>query len=134
MKRLFYRKSQRLDSQAEFKAVLNRRCSAGTGFFRLFVSPVSDRHSRLGVSISRSIGNPVIRNRLKRLAREAFRNNQQNLPTNLDYVLIISAKMTKKSKMADLTNQTDLTYNQFESLFIGLAERAVKKSEKLLED
>lgn len=127
MERLFFRKSQRLSSPAEFKKVLDRRISAGTGVFRLFVSPIKDRTGRLGVSISKTIGNPIIRNRLKRLCREAFRLNQQNLPANLDYVLIISRKMTKTSKMDDLQHLSSLSYGQFETIFMGLARRILHK-------
>lgn len=127
VKRLFYRKSQRLISQSEFKQVLNHRICAGVGMLRLFVSPVSDRLSRLSISISKNVGTPVTRNRLKRLAREAFRLNQHNLPANLDYVLIISLKMTKKAKSEEPAMQTDMTYKQFETLFMGLVRRAIQK-------
>jgi ribonuclease P protein component len=40
-----------------------------------------DRHPRLGLAIAtRVFGSAVARNRIKRLARESFRLNQQSLP------------------------------------------------------
>lgn len=127
MKRLFYRKTQRLRSNVEFKAVLDQRISAGQGPFRLFITPNSDGHSRIGISASKTLGNPILRNRIKRLAREAFRLNQHNLPANMDYVLIISLKMTKKAKSENQRVDAAMSYNQFEAMFMGLVKRVLLK-------
>jgi ribonuclease P protein component len=44
-------------------------------------------YSRLGISVSRKVGNAVFRNRWKRLIREAFRLCKQQLPDGLDLVV-----------------------------------------------
>jgi ribonuclease P protein component len=49
----------------------------------------SDRiQSRLGVTVSKRIGNSVIRNRVKRRIREWFRHAREGLPTGSDIVVI----------------------------------------------
>ena len=53
-------------------------------------------HPRLGVSIGKDCGDAVVRNRLKRLLREAFRQNQNRIPADLDYVVMISPRWIKK--------------------------------------
>ncbi len=43
--------------------------------------------SRLGLAVSRRVGNAVVRNRWKRLIREAFRLQRSRLPRGLDLVV-----------------------------------------------
>lgn len=45
--------------------------------------------SRLGVVASRKVGGAVVRNRAKRLLREAFRANKAAFPAGIDVVVIV---------------------------------------------
>jgi ribonuclease P protein component len=45
--------------------------------------------ARLGVVASKKVGNSVVRNRVKRLVREAFRKNPGAFPDDLDVVIIV---------------------------------------------
>jgi ribonuclease P protein component len=50
---------------------------------------------RLGISASQKIGNAVVRNKAKRLARELFRNHKPLIP--IDIVIIPRREMVKAS-------------------------------------
>jgi ribonuclease P protein component len=128
--KLTYKKSQRLCSSSQFRAVLSDRQSAGHGPVKVYVRPNQLSACRFGISVGKSAGSAVLRNRLKRLAREAFRLNQHNLAASWDYVLIISPKMTKKSSSADGLSSIAASYNEFEKLFLELAHKAVSRKKR----
>jgi ribonuclease P protein component len=60
-----------------------------TDSFLVFVSPQSEPGpARIGITASRKLGGAVVRNRVKRLVREAFRRHSLLFPAGLDVVFI----------------------------------------------
>jgi ribonuclease P protein component len=45
--------------------------------------------SRLGITVTRKVGNAVVRNRWKRRMREIFRRNKGQVPEAWDFVVIV---------------------------------------------
>jgi len=130
MKRFSFPKKKRLVSNEQFKDVLARSRRSSNGLLILYMAENDCGYSRLGVSIGKSSGNAVVRNRLKRLLREAFRQNQDSIPAGFDYVLMISPRWPKKSS-SDATFKVP-TFEQVRDSFLGLvnsshAERKTKK-------
>jgi ribonuclease P protein component len=75
---------------SEFERVLSGRNSAANSWLALHGVASGVGHTRLGITVSRRVGNAVARNRWKRLIRESFRQIQHELP-QLDYVCIARA-------------------------------------------
>ncbi len=85
---LTFSKQDRLRSPSEFKRVYDRRCSVSDAWLIVYGSLNGLGHSRVGLSVSRKVGNAVTRNRFKRIYREAFRLTRAELPVGMDLVLL----------------------------------------------
>ncbi|MDR2756902.1 MAG: ribonuclease P protein component [Planctomycetaceae bacterium] len=88
MKIVPFSRAMRLRKSPEFKRVFDARCSASNNILIVFAVPNGLEQSRLGISVSRKIGNAVIRNRWKRLIREAFRHTGAGFAGTFDLVVI----------------------------------------------
>lgn len=80
--------SRRLQRPQDFQRVYDGGQRAGDEFVLMFAAPSPCGSTRIGLSVSRKHGNSVVRHRIKRLLREAYRLSQLEVPEGLDLVLI----------------------------------------------
>ena len=81
----------RLSRSRDFDAVYRRGTSASTRYLILHWFPREEDEEgepRLGLAVPRSVGSAVVRNKMKRLLREAWRELLPDVPTGHDYVLV----------------------------------------------
>lgn len=124
MKRLSFPKKRRLASNRQFKAVLDQGRRAGNRLLTLYAAPNQCGYPRLGISVGKSSGNAVVRNRLKRLLREAFRQSQDRIPRDFDYVLMISPSLSRRLRHPEEGAEVlaSLTSRRVQESFLALIE------------
>ena len=83
-------KAARLTLRREFLAVQGRGQRLHAGAYLVLALPNDRGRARLGVTVSSKVGNAVIRNRVKRWVRVAFREVGARLPAQ-DLVVIARA-------------------------------------------
>ena len=75
----------------------------------MYVQRNGTGHNRLGISVSKKVGNSVVRHHLTRLIREVYRLHEDTFNSGLDVVVI--ARVSAK----------DISYHQVESSLLHLA-------------
>lgn len=100
-------KHQRVKKNKEFQRVFKRGKSFANRQFVIYsVRTEGQEEFRVGISVSKKIGNAVTRNRIKRYVRQAVHELKDDLRQDMDYVIIarnqaatIDFHETKKSLM-----------------------------------
>ena len=97
----------RIRRSSEFKAMSARGRRYSSPVFAVIVAPSTKPGSaRLGVTVSRKVGNAVVRNRVKRRIREWFRRDGGALVAGRDVVVIArsaAAPLSGTDVSAELT-------------------------------
>jgi ribonuclease P protein component len=110
-----FRKCDRLLVGGEFARVYSRGRRANDNLLVVHVCENDVGRCRLGLSVSRRVGKAVVRNRWKRLLREAFRLHRDELPEAID--LVVVPKRGKAPELEAIVHS-----------LVGLARRAANKS------
>jgi ribonuclease P protein component len=77
----------RVKSPADFDRIYQARAFAADDVLVVNGAANGLSHPRLGLSVSKKAGSAVVRNRWKRLIREAFRLSCEQLPGGIDFVV-----------------------------------------------
>jgi len=124
LRRFTFAKNKRLVRNGQFKDVLDRGLRVSDGVLTLYIAKNDIGYSRLGVSVGKFWGNAVVRNRLKRLLREAFRQSQDQIPACFDYLLMVSRSRGKPDKSGPKETIKQLTFEQVRASLLSLANQA----------
>ena len=81
--------SESLKKNKEFKAVYSSRKSRANKLLVMYVMKNGTDRNRLGVSVSKKVGNSVVRHRLTRLIREIYRLEEQSFRRGVDIVVVV---------------------------------------------
>lgn len=88
METFSFHKDERIRNRRDFQIVYDRGVRRGSEHFVVVFLENTSGTKRLGITVSKKVGNAVKRNRIKRLVREFFRLNKARLPGAGDIVVI----------------------------------------------
>lgn len=93
-----FRRSERLTLAREFDQVFTARRSVAGKFLVVYAARNELGYNRLGLVVGRRTGSAPVRNKFKRLVREAFRLSKSEQPVGWDWVVL--PRLPKKDKKA----------------------------------
>ena len=107
-----------LRSNRDFQNVFKSGRSYANKYLVMYVSKNQLDGNRLGISVSKKVGNSVVRHRVKRLIKESYRLQENIFNSGLDIVVIAR------------NNAADFTYPEAESTLLHLWKLHSKKLDK----
>lgn len=102
--------SESLKKNSEFKTVYKSSISYANKYLVMYIKENNQNINRLGISVSKKVGNSVIRHHLTRLIRESYRLHEKVFNSGLDIVVV--ARNSAK----------DCNYFQIESAILHLGK------------
>lgn len=101
-------KFQSLKKNREFQSVYHSGVSKGNRYFVMIVLKNGLSYNRIGISVSKKVGNSIIRHRVTRVVREIMRLHWEDVDQGYD-IVIVARKAAKESD-----------YKKFESAILHL--------------
>ena len=80
--------TESLKKNREFKHVYSKGKSMANRLLVMYVLPNAMRHNRLGISVSKKVGNSVVRNKVTRRIRESYRLAESEPGVGNDIIII----------------------------------------------
>ena len=104
-------KFQSLKKNKEFQSVYRRGRSKVNRYFVMLYMKNNLPYNRIGISVSKKVGNSIVRHRVVRVVREIMRLHWEDVAQGYDIVIVAR------------TAAKDSEYNKFESAIIQLLKK-----------
>lgn len=102
--------SESLKKNKDFQHVYKKGKSYANTYLVMYVAENGTSGNRLGISVSKKVGNSVVRHRLTRLIRECYRLSEEHFQSGYDIIVI--ARRSAKGR----------SYHEIESALIHLGK------------
>ena len=111
--------SESLRKTGDFREVYQHGKSYANRFLVMYVRKNQTQQNRLGISVSKKVGNSIVRHHVTRIIRENYRLQEGRFSSGLDIVVV--ARVSAK----------DATYWEIESALLHLAglHRVLRKED-----
>ena len=80
--------SDYLKKNDDYRSVYDNGRSKANRYLVMYVLANGSDRNRIGISVSKRVGNSVIRHRFKRLVRESYRSQEAVFNSGLDIVIV----------------------------------------------
>ena len=80
--------SESLKKNSDFKIVYSHGKSYANKYLVMYVLENNPGKNRIGISVSKKVGNSVVRHRITRLVRESYRLHENIFNSGLDIVIV----------------------------------------------
>ncbi len=84
--------SESLKKNTDFRFVYQTGRSKGNRLLVMYVKQNDTDRNRVGISVSKKVGNSVVRHHLARLIRESYRLNEARFHRGWDIVVVVRTK------------------------------------------
>ena len=103
--------SESLKKNQDFRKVYNNWKSIADKYLVMYVMKNNLGINRIGISVSKKVGNSVVRHRLCRLIREGYRLQEEKFHIGYDCVFVVRV------------NAKDCTYHNIEGAIYNLSKK-----------
>lgn len=93
--------SESLKKNRDFQTVYKKGKSLANRYLVMYVMENDTDRNRIGISVSKKVGNSVVRHRIKRLIKESYRIQEEYFLSGFD-IVIIARKSAKTRTYADM--------------------------------
>ena len=104
------KKTESLKKNEDFRRAYNKGTSKGNKYLVMYVIRNDMSINRFGISVSKKVGNSVVRHHLTRLLRESYRLHENMFSSGLDIAVVVKTSASKCS------------YHEIESALLHLAK------------
>ena len=102
--------TESLKRNSDFQLVYKKGKSYANKYLIMYVMENNQETNRIGISVSKKVGNSVVRHRVKRLIKESYRLQEKIFNSGLDIVVIAR------------NSASDIYYKETESALLHLGK------------
>ena len=100
--------TEKLHDSAQFTDVYKNGRSKANKYLIMYIKENDTEKNRFGISVSKKVGNSVVRHRIKRLLKESYRLHEGMFNNGLDIAVVVRG------------GASDISYREMESALLHL--------------
>lgn len=81
--------SESLKKNRDFQKVYRKGRSLANKYLVMYILENGTDRNHFGISVSKKVGNSVVRHHLTRLVRESYRRNEESFQRGLDLIVVV---------------------------------------------